>query len=1593
EIGEFTFVFKDKAVNFGRATASVIWIDKKAPEATLNYSTLDLTNEDVTVTVEFDKENVRITNNGGSNTYTFTENGEFTFEFVDEFGNTGIVKAVVQNIDKKVPVATLIYSRTELTNQDVEVIVIFDKENVRITNNDGLNIYTFIENGEFTFEYVDKAGNTGFIKAVVDYIDKKTPVATIVYDKTTLTSDDVIASISFDEENVTILNNEGKNTYTFTENGEFVFEFRDQAGNVGSAKAVVNWIDKKAPVASITYSKNTMTNQDVIATITFDKENVTITNNGGNNTYTFKENGEFTFEYVDEVGNKGTAVARVDWINKNGPDVTITYSKDTVTNQDVMATITFDEENVTITNNEGKNTYTFTENGEFIFEFIDKAGNVGSAKASVNWIDKKTPVATITYDKTTLINQDVTASVAFDEEHVTITNNGGLNTYTFTENGEFVFEFVDEAGNVGSAKASVTWIDKTLPIVKIQYNITSKTNQNVTATLLSDKDVVVLNNISNVYTFTENGEFTFEFVDKAGNKGSITAIVTWIDKKAPVATIVYDKNILTNQNVTATITFDKLNVTVSNNNGNNTYTFTENGEFIFEFVDEVGNKGSAKANVTWIDKKTPVATITYDKTTLINQDVTASITFDKEHVTIMNNGGSDTYTFTENGEFVFEYVDEAGNKGNAKASVNWIDKKVPVATINFDRIALTNQDVTASITFDKEHVTILNNEGKNTYTFTENGEFVFEYRDQAGNAGTMKVTVCWIDKKAPNATITYSKEILTNQDVIATIHFDKVNVTILNNNGNDTHIFTENGEFIFEFVDEAGNKGTAVACVDWINKNGPEATLTYDKTTLTNQNVIATVTFDRDNVTITNNSGLNTYTFTENGEFTFEFVDEAGNKGIVKANVNWIDKTSPVATITYDKTTLINQDVTASITFDKEHVTITNNNGNNTYTFTENGEFIFEFVDEAGNKGSAKASVNWIDKTSPVATIIYNKNTLTNQEVIATITFDKEHVTILNNDGKNTYTFTENGEFIFEFVDEAGNKGTAKASVNWIDKILPVATIHYDKTFITNQSVVASITFDKANVTITNNGGSDTYTFTENGKFIFEFVDEAGNKGSAEANVTWINKNLPNAIITYDKNTLTNQNVTATITFDRDNVTITNNNGLNTYTFTENGEFTFEFVDEAGNNGGALAVVDWIDREAPVATIVYDKNSLTNENVYATIMFNKENVTITNNGGSDTYTFTENGEFVFEYVDEAGNVGSTKASVTWIDRVKPIPIITFDYDTLTNHDVTATITFNKNNVTIINNNGSNTYTFTENGEFTFEYVDEAGNKNETVVKVDWIDKVAPNVMINYSTIVNTKYPVIATIISDKEISITNNQGQKSYTFTENGEFTFEFVDKAGNTGSIKAKVSWILKDNENNQNPNFDSNQSTNTYPSDVTKPNQNVIITSYSVAGIKISFNTANLSEIVSFDKHDLSLTDALANRFASVSEYFNLFVKTKTEDMNYLESTPIKMTIHLDPNKTFLGIYKVDGEVVEKLNHTLLSKSEIELKTAGLGTYIISYEENKKDELISNETDSKVTEEKKSILNWILSVITLVLGSSGVIVYKKKINKEVKN
>jgi len=154
-----------------------VHIDNVAPTATVDYSTMEPTNQDVVATIT-PSEAVMIINNGDSSSYTFTENGSFTFEFVDAAGNVGSATAAVYNIDKIVPTAIVEYSTTEPTNQDV-VATITPSEAVMIINNGDSSSYTFTENGSFTFEFVDAAGNTGSATVTVSNIDKIAPVLTL----------------------------------------------------------------------------------------------------------------------------------------------------------------------------------------------------------------------------------------------------------------------------------------------------------------------------------------------------------------------------------------------------------------------------------------------------------------------------------------------------------------------------------------------------------------------------------------------------------------------------------------------------------------------------------------------------------------------------------------------------------------------------------------------------------------------------------------------------------------------------------------------------------------------------------------------------------------------------------------------------------------------------------------------------------------------------------------------------------------------------------------------------------------------------------------------------------------------------------------------------------------------------------------------------------------------------------------------------------------------------------------------------------------------------------------------------------------------
>lgn len=107
------------------------------------------------------------------------------------------------------------------------------------------------------------------------------------------------------------------------------------------------------------------------------------------------------------------------FVDKTAPTATVSYSTETATNTDIIATLTGASEDITITNNSWSATYTFTGNGTFAFQFVDAVWNTGSTIATVNYIDKIAPVITLSGSSTV----DVQLYVPYTESGAVATDN------------------------------------------------------------------------------------------------------------------------------------------------------------------------------------------------------------------------------------------------------------------------------------------------------------------------------------------------------------------------------------------------------------------------------------------------------------------------------------------------------------------------------------------------------------------------------------------------------------------------------------------------------------------------------------------------------------------------------------------------------------------------------------------------------------------------------------------------------------------------------------------------------------------------------------------------------------------------------------------------------------------------------------------------------------------------------------------------------------------------------------------------------------------------------------------------------------------
>ena len=184
---EKTVTIKDLLGNESSVTIKISNIDKTLPKGEVTYSTAEYTNQDVTVTINVDKQVQAIngwtlSENKKVLTKKYTQNTEETVTITDLAGNRSIVTVKIANIDKEAPViGEITLSTKEITNQDVEITVnatdaisgiegySWDEKQTWYTVNK-VNAKT---NGIYTIYVKDKAGNISSKTIKITNINKE----------------------------------------------------------------------------------------------------------------------------------------------------------------------------------------------------------------------------------------------------------------------------------------------------------------------------------------------------------------------------------------------------------------------------------------------------------------------------------------------------------------------------------------------------------------------------------------------------------------------------------------------------------------------------------------------------------------------------------------------------------------------------------------------------------------------------------------------------------------------------------------------------------------------------------------------------------------------------------------------------------------------------------------------------------------------------------------------------------------------------------------------------------------------------------------------------------------------------------------------------------------------------------------------------------------------------------------------------------------------------------------------------------------------------------------------------------------------------
>jgi hypothetical protein len=398
---------------------------------------------------------------------------------------------------------------------------------------------------------------------------------------------------------------------------------------------------------------------------------------------TFPSNG-YNYTYSDSSGYSGICVVRSGGMISGSPTVGGTYFKHVPgttpgERKDWSETYRFVNNNCTVYK-QGSTTTTYGQN---YYGLVVKPGydtrtwkqnysgtvyqgaydNYYHYKITIQyWNDETAPNLTVTTDNRLPSNQRVISYVAEDEESgikkVTLpngtTSTNPSSNYIVYENGTYTFEIENNVGLKTIKSINVSNVETEIPNTPSIIANESWSNQNQTVSIsdrgdngfsgvdrieysLSGSTSQNWKEYTSAFTITDEGETTItaKVFDKAGNLSQTVSKTVKIDKSLPSLTVTPSVYGLTNTELNLLVKASDLLSGIKRiklPNGNYVYspeiTFRvgENGTYVFEAEDNVGNKTSFTSTVNNIKKNVLITNNRQVELELYAEDLYSGVT-------------------------------------------------------------------------------------------------------------------------------------------------------------------------------------------------------------------------------------------------------------------------------------------------------------------------------------------------------------------------------------------------------------------------------------------------------------------------------------------------------------------------------------------------------------------------------------------------------------------------------------------------------------------------------------------------------------------------------------------------------------------------------------------------------------------------------------------------------------------------------------------------------------------------------------------------------------------------------------------------------